>query len=234
MFSSNSIRIFLVLVSLVCQACGFWRGQIGATPSPTPFVAEELKSAIPFSTKEPDVYQTEIVVTANGVEDVTFTARNETKRLIIFNYRTEAETAVLELGANQTFLIAPNRKLYALKESDGDSGVETADFLTAELLNQKKDARFETLGAENNLARYRVSLDDAPNSEIIVSVDENIGLPVKQEFYSVGGEQKILTSAMELRNFSPKADAKFFEIPSDYRKVSAKEFRVNARRRATK
>jgi hypothetical protein len=30
-----------------------------------------------FFDQEPDVYQTEIVVSANGVEDVTFTARNE-------------------------------------------------------------------------------------------------------------------------------------------------------------
>jgi hypothetical protein len=231
MFSSNSIRIFLVLALLSCQACGFWRGQTGATPSPTPFVAEEIKSAIPFSTKEPNVYQTEIVVTANGVEDVTFTARNEMKRLIIFNFRTEAETGVLELGANQSFLIAPNRKIYAEKEYGG--GVETADFLTAELLNQKKDARFETLGAENSLARYRVNLDDAQSSEIIISVDEKIGLPVKQEFYSIG-EQKILTYAVELKNFSLKADAMFFEIPKDYRKVSAKEFWEIMRRKQTK
>ena len=232
MFSSNSIRIFLVLALLSCQACGFWRGQTGATPSPTPFVAEEIKSAIPFSTKEPDVYQMEIVVTANNIEDVTFTTRNETRRLIIFNFRTEAETAVLELGANQSFLIAPNRKIYAQKEYDG--GVEIADFLTAELLNRKTDARFETLGAENNLARYRINMDDAQNSEIIVSVDENIGLPVKQEFYSIGGEQKILTYSVELKNFSLQTDANFFEIPKDYRKVSAKEFREITRRRQSK
>jgi len=232
MFSSNSIRIFLGFVLLSCQACGFWRGQTGATPSPTPFVAEEIKSSIPFSTKEPDVYQTEIVVTANGIEDVTFTTRNETRRLIIFNFRTEAETGVLELGANQTFLIAPHRKIYALKEFDGS--VETADFLTAELLNQKKHARFETLGAENNLARYRINPDDAQSSEIIVSVDENIGLPVKQEFYSIGGEQKILTYSVELKNFSLQTDANFFEIPKDYRKVSAKEFGEITRRRQSK
>ena len=235
MISSNSAKIFFIFALLFCQACSFWRGQTDAMPSPTPFVAEELKSAIPFSTKEPEVYQTEIVVTANGVEEKIFTARNETKRLIIFDFQTESETTVLELGENQTFLIAPNRKIYALKEFDGSSsGVETADFLTAELLNQKKDARYETLGAENNLLRYRVNLDDARNSEIIVSVDEKIGLPVKQEFYSIGGEQKILTSAVELRNFSLQTDAKFFEMPKDYREVSAKEFRENAQRKQTR
>jgi hypothetical protein len=230
MFSSTSIKIFLVFVSFICQACGFWRGQTDATPSPTPFVAEELKSAAPFSTKEPGVYQTEIVVTANGVENVTFTARNEMKRLTIFDFRTELETAVLELGENQTFLIAASRKIYAEKESAGSVVETAADFLTGELLNQKNEARFESLGAENNLARYRINLNDARNSEIIISVDEKIGLPIKQEFYRIGGEGKILASAVELRNFSLQTDAMFFEIPKDYRKVSAKEFRENARR----
>ncbi len=234
MFSSNSARIFFVFALLFCQACGFWRGQNGATTSPAPFAAEEIKTAIPFSTKEPDVYQTEIVVSANGVEDVTFTARNETNRLTVYNFQTESETAVLKLGENQTFLIAPQRKIYALEEFGNDS-VETAnDFITAELLNRKKDAGFETLDAENNLARYRVSFDDARNSEIIVTVDEKIGLPVKQEFYSIGGANKILTAIVELKNFSLKTDAKFFEIPKDYRRVTAKEFRETARRKPTK
>lgn len=233
MFSSNSAKIFFVFALLFCQACGVWRGQTDQAPTPAPFVAEDVKSPIPFSTKEPNVYQTEIVVTANGVEDVTFTARNETDRLTVYNFQTESETAVLKLGENQTFLIAPQRKIYALEEF-GD-GIEAAnDFLTAELLNRKTDARFETLGAENNLARYLVSFEDARNSEIIVSVDERIGLPVKQEFYSIGGGQKILTYAVELRNFNSQTDAKFFEIPKDYRKVSAKEFRESMRRKQTK
>jgi len=235
MFSSNSARIFFVFALLFCQACGFWRGQTDATPTPAPFAAEEIKSAIPFSTKEPNVYQTEIVVTVNGVEDVTFTARNETNRLTVYNFQTESETAVLKLGENQTFLIAPQRKIYALEEFDGSNSIETdGDFLTAELLNRKKDAKFETLGAENNLARYRVSFEDARNSEIVVSVDERIGLPVKQEFYSTDGARKILTYAVELKNFISQTDAKFFEIPKDYRKVSAKEFKENIRRKQTK
>jgi hypothetical protein len=232
MFSSNSARIFFVFALLFCQACGFWRGQTDAPPAP--FVADEIKSAIPFSTKEPNVYQTEIVVTANGVEDVTFTARNETSRLTVYNFQTESETAILKLGENQTFLIAPQRKIYALEEFVNDAVEADSDFLTAELLNRKKDARFETLGMENNLARYRVSFEEARNSEIIVSVDEQIGLPVKQEFYSTGDGQKILTYAVELKNFSPSANAKLFEIPKDYRKVLAKEFREIIWRKQTK
>jgi hypothetical protein len=108
------------------------------------------------------------------------------------------------------------------------------DFFTAEWLNQKTNAKFETLSPENNLARYRVNLDETKTSEIIVFVDAQIGLPVKQEFYSIRDGQRILTSTVELRNFNSAADAKFFEVPKDYRKVSSKEFYEITRREQTK
>ena len=224
MFSSNLLKIIFLSVVLFAPACSFFQSKPDAdAPQPTPFVAEELKSAIPFSTKEPNIYQTEIVVTANQVEDKFFTARNGENRLAIYNYQTKSEISVLQIGDDRTFTIAPNRKIYAEKET-GVKGETADDFFTAEWLNQKTDAKFETLSPENNLARYRVNLDGAANSEIIIYVDAQIGLPVKQEFYSLKDEQRILTITMELRNFNAQTDAKFFEVPKDYRKVSSKEF----------
>lgn len=227
MFSSNSLKvIFLLAAVLFLSSCGFFRSRRDANATTEPFTAaEELKSQIPFPTKEPDVYQTEIVArTANGVEDKFFAARNAENRLTIFDYQTDSETAVLQIGDNQIFVIAANRKIYTEKEAGAAS--ETADdFFTAEWLNRKTGARFESLDAENNLARYRVSLDGAANSEIIIYVDGGIGLPVKQEFYSVGEDgQKFLTSTIELKNFNAQTEAKFFELPKDCRRVSAREF----------
>lgn len=228
MFSSNTIKFFFVLALLIFQSCGFWRGKADANATPTPFVAEEIKSEIPFSTKEPESFQAEIVVTTvGGSEDKTFTAKSGANRIITFDYQTRAETALLQTGANKSFLIAHSQKIYVENEP-GIAAVQQTnpnDFLTAELLNQKKDVKFETLGAENNIIKYRVILDETGKSEIIISVDEKIGLPVKQEFYTIAGEQKVLTSTMELRNFTTQTEAKFFEVPKDYKKVSPKEFR---------
>jgi hypothetical protein len=237
MYSSISIKIFLVLAALFCQSCGFWQSKSDATASPTPFVVEELKSAIPFSTKEPEAFQSEIVLLAEGLEEKTFLARSGANRLIIFDFQTESETSVLHLGAgNQSFLIAPRRKIYAENERE-NAGIQNAtleESLTAEWLNQKMDAKFERLGSENNLIKYRVILDESKNSEIIIFVDEKIGLPLRQEFYSVQGEQRNLTAAIELRNFNLQSDAKLFEVPTDYRKLTAKEFRETLRRELTK
>lgn len=230
MFSSNLLKIIFLAVGLFVSACGFFQSNPDTDASPTPFVAEELKSTIPFATKEPTTYQTEIVITANQTEDRFFTARNEEKRLTVFNYQTESEISMLQNGGGQTFIIAANRKIYMEEDATVKSGA-AEDFFTAEWLNQKTNAKFETLAPENNLARYRVTLDDAANSEIIVFADREIGLPVKQEFYSVAGEQKTLTLTMELKNFNAQTEGKFFEVPNDFRKVSAKEFYEIARTR---
>jgi len=237
MFSSNLIKFFLVFALLSCQGCSFCQSKTDATASPTPFVAEELKSEIPFSTKEPDAFQTEIVVTAkDNFEDKTFIAKNGANRFIAFDFQGEAEFALLQLGENQSFLIAPGQKIYAENQSEaaGAKSETLNDLLIAGWSNQKAAAKFERLGAENDFVKYLVNLDDTKKSEIIISVDERIGLPVKQEFYSINNEQRILTLTMELKNFSLQTEAKFFEVPKDCKKVSLKEFRETLRRMQAK
>ncbi len=95
--------------------------------------------------------------------------------------------------------------------------------LTGEWLNAKPDAKFSKLDAENDLSKYLVTLNDAENAETIVFVDEKIGLPVRQEFYSRRGEQKNLTYTVEIRNFKSQTEDNLFAIPKDFRKVAAKE-----------
>jgi len=233
MFSSNLIKFFLVSALLSCQACGFCQSKTDATVSPTPFIVEELKSEIPFLTKEPDAFQTEIVVTAkDNFEDKTFIAKNGANRFIAFDFQGKTEFALLQLGGNQSFLIAPSQKVFAENqlETAGAKSETLNDLLTAGWSNQKADAKFERLGAENNFVKYLVSLDETKKSEIIISVDEKIGLPVKQEFYSMSNGQKTLTLTMEIKNFSLQTEAKYFEVPKDYKKVLLKEFWETLRR----
>jgi len=237
MYSSNLINFFLVSALLSCQACSFCQSKTDATVSPTPFVVEELKSEIPFSTKEPDAFQAEIVVAAeDNFEDKTFIAKNGANRFIAFDFQGKTEFALLQLGGNQSFLIAPSQKIFAENQSETTGAkIETLDdLLTAGWSNQKAAAKFERLGAENNFVKYLVNLDETKKSEIIILVDEKIGLPVRQEFYSISNEQKTLTLTMEMKNFSLQTDAKYFEVPKDYKKVSLKEFRETLRRMRAK
>ena len=241
MFLPKSTKTFAALTALFAASCGYWQGNSNITPAPAaPFVAEELKSGIPFASKEPGVYQAEIVLTtyAGGEksERKIFTARSGAK------LRSDYENNVsfLQSDGNIKYLINNGRKVYAESQitsgAAGDSGNTIKDFLTAEWLNEKRGAKFENLGAENGLTKYRVSLTDAPNkdSETLIFVDENLKIPVRQEFYATNDGQKVLVFSMEMRNIKLEADDKLFELPKDYRKISPNEFQKMTRQNKLK
>ncbi|MCY7375252.1 MAG: outer membrane lipoprotein-sorting protein [Pyrinomonadaceae bacterium] len=219
----------LLSVALCGSACRFWQPKPEAAPSPSPVSVEAAKSDAPFGTKEPEIFQTEIVVTSNGVETVIFAARNGANRLTVYDYRKKSEFALLLNGEGSSFIIARRLKIYT--ENQAVRGGETPDdFSTAELLNFPPIAVYELLGAENGLTKYRVVSEASNASEIIVTVDEKINLPVKQEFYSVSDGRKTSVSTTELKNFALQTDAQNFELPKDYKKVSAAEFQDVRRR----
>jgi hypothetical protein len=242
MFLLKPIKISVVFVALFCQSCSLWQSsESGNTNALTaPFATQELKDKIPFSNKEPDVYQTEIVLTnyfgGEKFERRSFTARNGAKSR--FDY--ENKISFLQLNEHEKFLIHSSKKIYAVSQTNSGVESETGDqikiFLTTEWLNDNRRATFENLGAENNLTKYLVRLEDAPkiNSEILIFVDGNLKIPVRQEFYTVNGEQKILVFSMELQNLKLETDDKLFEVPKDYRKVSSNEFQNAIRQEKVK
>ena len=228
MLSSKSAKVVVVcfLIPTFISACFLRQNAAGEMP-PTPFLVEELKSDVPFSAKEPEKFQAEFVVSTGGAEDKTFAARNGVRQLFTFNFGKKNQFSVLQTGDGKSITFIKDKKVYV--ENSGESVARAAenpfDFLTTEWLNQKADAKFEKLGAENSFMKYRAVLGERGKSEVLIWVDEKIGLPVKQEFYSVTGEQKTLTATFEIKNFSPQADDNLFEIPKDFRKITIEEFR---------
>lgn len=231
MILSNPIKSFLLaLVSLtLCFGCRFWQNAENTNTSPGGGSFAEDKSDLPFSTREPEVYQAEIVVTAAGVERVTFTARNGAKRRYEYNFGEK--TAVVWLKGDKSYLLLPDKKIYAEQDSDDGTSAPSAleEQLTTEWLNTKPGARFESLGTENKLKKYSAKLNESNASEIVVFIDEASGLPLKQEYYSISGEQRGLLYSVELRNLKLEAGDELFAIPSDFRKVTAEELRKTLR-----
>ncbi len=237
MFKSSARQLFFGFLMISASACAFWRpAETTVTSIPASSSEQEIKGEIPFATREPEIYQTEIIIKtyAAGIEKSErkiFTARSAERRLTIYNGGEKTEIERLDFAAEgKTVSILHGKKIYM--ESVPDSKVSNGsapedDFLTVELLNRKTGATFENLGTENNITAFRVRLGDVENAnfEILIYVDETLKIPVKQEFYTVGGEQRTLTVSIELRNFQPQPDGKIFELPKDFRKVSPKEFR---------
>ena len=230
MFPSNSTKFFLLftLAAALFSSCRFWQKTSDVNPPSTPPVAAELKSEIPFSTKEPERFQAEIVVTANDAERRTFLARSGTNRRFDFNFGEKNQLTTLSTDKN--YLILPARRIYTENDAaEAGASDDWANFLTTRWLNEKTAARFEKLETVDNLTKYRVNLGDGGASEIFVYADENLGLPVRQEFYTVVGEQKKLTYLFELKNLKLDAGEQLFALPANFKKVSAEEFRKNLR-----
>lgn len=226
MFSSNQVKFFLLFALLGFQACSFWQSKTEAPP-PT-FSSEELVSDIPFSTKEPEVYQAEIVlINFTGDEKTerkTFVAKNGERRRCDY----ESKISFLQLTADRKFSIHAGKKIYVESEANANltaaGSEDLKSFLSSKWVNDKADASFEPLGTENNLTKYRAVLADSQASETLIYVDRNLKIPVRQEFYSIDGERKKLVFSMELRNLKLEADEKMFELPRDYKKVTDDEF----------
>ena len=217
----NFVKLILVFALLMSASCGVW--QSAENVNSTLHVTEDIETGIPFQNKEPEQFQTEIIVSNfTGGEKRYFLARDGANRLTVFNRGEKSEISVLQTADGKTFFINNEKKSYQEKQTKAaQTGGELSEFLTTEWLNQKTDAAFENLGAENNLTKYRVRLGDSKVSEILIFVDENLKLPVKQEFYSVSGEQKTLMFSVELKNFSLQAD-KLFELPKNYQEIIKK------------
>lgn len=234
MFSPNTIKFFF---SLVCAAffcgCGWRQTANENAATPAPFVAEELKSAAPFQTKEPENYQADLIIITGAAESKIFTARRGANYRVDYESGENRQTSVVQKGDGKSFLILRGEKIYAETTSGETSAAPVsnnpADTSGGEWLNIRADARFANLGSENGLTKYRVNLDESLDAETIVFVDENLNLPVRQEFYSLRDGERTRTYAVEMRNFRLQTDAGLFEIPANYKRVSLETLRAAVR-----
>ncbi len=239
MFPTNTLKFLFVLVlaSMIFSSCSFWQTAENENTNSNTFTADELKSEIPFENKEPEVFQAEIVLAAfiNGEKSERIIKAARSREKIRYDYPNGI--SFLQLNENEKFLLETEKKVYAQSASISNNSANTGDvlkdFLTTEWLSERRDVKFENLGMENGSAKYRVS-DENNYSEILIYVDENLKFPVKQEFYSISGEQKILFSAMEFRNLKLEIDESIFDLPQDYKKVSIEEFQKSVREKRFK
>lgn len=205
--------------------CRFWQNIANTNSSPGSGVFSEDKNDLPFSTREPDVYQARIVTTAGDSVRSVFVARNGPKRRSDLNYGEK--NSVITIRAEKEYLMLPEKKLYAeLALVQGESTLPPElESVTVGWLTARTPAEFESAGAENGIKKYRSRLSGSDSSEILLSVDDVNGLPVKQEFYRLSGDERNLVYTVELLDLRLEAGDELFAIPAGYRKVSIQEFR---------
>lgn len=220
-------KLCLLFLALIAASCSGGTDRNGNLPL---FVDNASESPIPFLNKEPEAYTATLeIVFANRVER-KFVARKGDLRRVDHRYGTDRQLTVIE--NEQTFIFDPERKIFAEIEERTD--LAEPDFISDlawQLLTKKHDTVFTKLDDESGLSRYRVTLALGDSSEVIVYVDPDLQMPVRQEFFTVIGETKRLDYSVVFRDMVLSAEDSLFQIPQDHKKVSIATFYKTIRQR---
>jgi hypothetical protein len=208
----------------------------GEANAPPPVKA--IVNTLPFSTKEPARYQAEIVISFpagdSAAEQKYFTARDGEKRRTDYEFSAGETLVLLEGPDNKTIVLLPQKKCSAedkTRPAAASPGESFSEFLTTEWLAEKLPANFEDLGKEEingrALGKFRVRFEKTGSvesvSEAIVWVDEEIGMPVKTEFYSLKDGRQVNKVTAEFRNLKLSVEPGIFDVPADCQNIPAKE-----------
>jgi len=215
---SNPRKFFPVIVTLLLSlpACRFWQ----TTEKPAALTGEAANE-IPFSTNTPEIFQAQVVVTAGTLTQRYFIARAGDKWRTDYSVGEPNERSVIQNGGE--YYVSFPKKVYA-ENSMTQGEIEAPDGVMSGLLYHKPYADFEKTGRANNITTYRVKFGDASSSDALIYVNDDIGIPVKQEFYSINGDRRTLEYSVELQDLKLTAEDDLFSIPDGFKKVSAQEF----------
>ena len=212
MFLSTPVKICVAALCLssIFAGCSLWR----SNENTASIAASQPRIELPFPTREPDVFQTEIVIRTGDIERRIRVARDGMRRRVDYDPGTEEHRA--SLITDKEYLLYFKSKRYEARElSVGDT---SGDKLLSHLLHMRDFTEFEETRQDGRVKQFRGRVNESNASEVIVFFDESIGLPVKQEFYSIEGENRILRYSVELRDFKLEVDPAVFEIPTGFRK----------------
>jgi hypothetical protein len=211
MFLSTPAKIFhaICFLSIAFAGCSLWRSNENSAAAS----ASEPKSEYPFVTREPEIFQAEIVVRTGDTERRTFIARNGEKRRMDFGVGTEDRRAVVI--TDKEYLLYFKRMVFEEHELSSNAA-EHYQPLTAQILNLRDYASFEEIDRDGPVVQFKARVNESPNSEVLIFFDENIGLALRQEFYSIEGAQRSLEYSVELRNFRAEAEPELFAVPKNF------------------
>ncbi len=219
MFLSNrpTLFFFTCIFALFSVSCG----SESKNESTNGEVITRGKSEFPFSTKEPEVFQGTFVVSDGNSEKRWFLARSGDQwRFDIFR---DGEPSITQLRTDKLYLIDHVRRSYC--EVPQTPGLlELPDPILFGFFSSKGYRRFEDLGIELGLRRYKVSTDEDPTDDIIIFIDTESDMIVKQEFYEGKGEAARLALSYEVRDLKRSIDEGVLTIPAGFKLVEYDDF----------
>ncbi len=213
MFLSTPAKIFHVICfsSIIFAGCSLWRSSENSTAG----FASEPKSEHPFSAREPEVFQAELVVRTGEVERRTLIARNGGMRRTDIDVGTDNHRAVLV--TDKEYLLYFKRKTFE-EHTLSSNAAAVYEPLTAHMINARDYSSFREVKRDGSVIEFSARVNGSENSEVLIYFDEKIGMAVKQEFYSIEGDNRTLQYAVELKDFRTDVDPELFKIPGNFRR----------------
>jgi outer membrane lipoprotein-sorting protein len=213
MFLSTPVKIFHVILifPLIFTGCG---GSGGNENTAMRFGTPELKE-FPFSSREPDVFQTEMVIVTGGIERRIFIARNGSKRRIDYDVGTDNQRAIIT--TDRQYILNFKRSVYTERELSSSLG-DLYEPSVAHVLNLREYDEFREADRDGSIVQYQAKPNESEVSEATIYFDESIGMPVKIEFYGLENDERKLEYSVELRDFRNTVDDAVFNIPNGFKK----------------
>jgi outer membrane lipoprotein-sorting protein len=214
MFLSNPVKIFhaVCVLSMIFSGCSLWRESEKAAVA----LERDSKSDYPFTTREPDVFQTKIVIRSGGRERHMFLARDGNRRRVDFDVDTDDHRAVI--STDRQYLLSFKRKTYTEQPLLANTGERDGQAIP--LMNRRDYSEFEEIGREGSTIQFRARINESATSEIMIFFDENVGMPVREEFYSIDGDERRMLYAFELYDLTLTIDDALFEVPPGFRRAN--------------
>lgn len=198
-------------MSLLFAGCSLWRGNENSTVT----FASQPKNEYPFVAREPEVFQAELVVRVGETERRIFIARNGEKRRIDYDVGTDDQHGVVI--ADKEYLLFYKRKVFE-ERSMSSNAAALYEPLSAQVLTARDYANFEEINRDRSVVEYSARINGSSNSEARIFFDESVGLPVRQEFYSIEGEERKLQYSVAMEEFRTEADPELFVMPKNFRR----------------
>ena len=213
MFLSNPVKIFhaVCCLSILFAGCSLWRGNENSAVT----FASQPKNEYPFIAREPEVFQAELVVRTGETERRMFIARNGEKRRIDYDVGSDNHHGVVI--SDKEYLLFYKRKVFEERPLSANVAA-LYEPLSAQVLTTRDYANFEEINRDRSVVEYSAQINESSNSESIIFFDEAIGLPIRQEFYSMEGDERKLQYSVALEGFRTEADLDLFIVPKNFRR----------------
>ncbi len=223
MFLSNPRKYFLPIgfCALLFQGCGSSQTSVNKEVVFT----NGAKSKFPFSTRDPETFQGDLVMSNGSSEDHWFVARKgDMWRYDIFR---GGERWVSQLRSDKLYYVDHQKKVYwEMHESGKPGDLGYFSDLTRNFFRGEEHREFDEIGRESGQIKYKVRETDQSAGEIVIYIDDASGVMVKQEFTAKKEQneaQPPMSFVYEVRNLKMEVDDGVFDIPPGYKKIAAPE-----------